>query len=193
MAKRIVLITAIIGLLTAVVVLITEIVKLNREFLTQTISTPTIPATSVVTQPSSSPTPKPLAQTVQWIPDNDGRGTAGLCINDNWITTPNVPICRSSSDFVPWDQLKGELQQNVLRHVIGIPSGSTLEIADYYGRRNWVVQVIGSDGNVIANVWIGNNPANNEWIYDGLVRVGYPPDTVWSTFQRYSDGSYLKQ
>jgi len=178
-------IAGIVAMLAAVVAFLIPVVSQPES---KPASTPQVTA-----QPSPDPTSTPSAQKVQWIPDNDGRGIAGLCIN-NWVMSPNGPVCPESVDFVSWSQLKDELQEKVLPQVRNVPEGSTLALKDSQGQQNWIIQVIEPSGNEVANIWIGNDPSNN-WSYDGLIHVGYPyaPLVVWATFQRYSDGSYLKQ
>jgi hypothetical protein len=152
-------------------------------------------STTVATQqPTLDQTSLPSAQVVQWIPDNDGRGTAGLCIK-NWEMKSSSPVCLSTNDFVPWNNLRYELEREVLHNVRNVPQGSTLALKNGpQGERNWIIKVVDQTGNEVANIWIGNDPLNS-WSYDGLVRVGYPfsPVTVWATFQRYSDGTYREQ
>lgn len=132
--------------------------------------------TPILTQ--ELPTLEP--QEVDWVPYDEITGT-GLRI-------------LGSDEFIPWQDLKEDLEQNVLTQVRNIPPGSTLELADLGEQQNWIIQVIGPSGEVVAHVWIGNDPLDG-WDFDGLIRVGshMPPNEVWATFQRYSDGSYRKQ
>jgi len=136
--------------------------------------------------PSSIPVP--LAQEVQWIPDNDGIGSAGFCINSD------SSVCPVTKEFIPWDQAKIELEQQVLPQVPEVISGSILNLRDGpYGEKNWIIEVISPTGEEIANIWVGNNPLKS-WQYDGYIRVGYPyaPIAVWAIFERYSDNTYKR-
>ena len=162
--------------------------------LTHTVTVTQMP--TATTEPSQfpSPTVSLIAQEVQWIPDNDGSGTAGLCINE-WNQTSRGPVCPNKDNFVSWNIVKSELEQQVLPQVSNIPSSSTLRLKNGpNGEVNWIIQVIDPYGNEIANVWIGNDPLIS-WKYDGLIRIGYPynPVDVWATFVRYSDNSYRKE
>lgn len=123
----------------------------------------------------------PQPQEVDWEPNDNSLGP-GLRVS-------------GSDEFVPWITLKSELEQYVLVQIPRIPVGSTLIMADHGGKQNWLVHVIGPNEEIIADVWIGNNPIK-DWEFDGLIRIGRAtnPPEVWSTFQRYTDSTYeMKQ
>jgi hypothetical protein len=127
--------------------------------------------------------PQPVnfaAQEVDWVPADPVRGT-GVCID-------------RCAEFISWDIVQDEIKAKVLPQISHIPPGSSLQLLDSRGRRNWVIQVNAPDGAAIAHLWIGNNPASS-WSYDGLVHVGSPkaPVNVWGSFQRYSNGVYRRR
>jgi transcriptional regulator with XRE-family HTH domain len=123
----------------------------------------------------------PSAQLVRWAP-TDGL-TAGVLIDS--IGGP----------FIPWTELKYEIETRLLPKMANIPPRSTVRTQAYRGHKDFVVRIVNPSGNVIGSVWFGPNPDNN-WAYDGLVRTGCstdagaPQTVVWQVFQRYSDGSY---
>ncbi len=148
--------------------------------------TPTSPPTVTAVPPTMTPLPTTTQPTldlepqeVRWGPV-DGR-EAGICIN-------------ACDEFIPWIELREEIQQRLLLQVSEVPLGSTVALKDLAGKQDWTVQIIGPSGNEIGHVWFGPDPSN-DWAFDGLVRVGKPtvPAVIWDTFQRYSDGSYRKQ
>ena len=100
----------------------------------------------------------------------------------------------STNEVIEWESLKPEIETKILKQVVQVPSGSTVEVRDFVGRKNWIVAVVAPDGSTVANIWFGPDP-KNRWKFDGLVRVGSAGGTpaVWQTFQRYSDGSYRRQ
>jgi hypothetical protein len=162
----------------------------------QIVATTLVPTVTIQISPSqySSPALSPIPQKVQWIPDNDGMGTPGLCTYE-WNQSADDSICPNNEHFVSWNILSSELEQQVLPLISSVPSGSRLKLRNGpNGELNWVIEVNDSNGNEIANVWIGNDPLNS-WKYDGLIRIGYPynPVSVWATFVRYSDNSYRRQ
>ena len=148
--------------------------------------TPTLPPTVTAVPPTMTPLPTTTQPTldlepqeVRWGPV-DGQ-EAGICIN-------------GCDEFIPWIELREEIQQRLLPQVSEVPYGSTVALKGLAGKQDWVVQIIGPSGNEVGHVWLGPDPSN-DWAFDGLVRVGKPsvPAVVWDTFQRYSDGSYRKQ
>lgn len=126
------------------------------------------------------PTFKPRAQQVGWGPAFYKR-KAGICVNN-------------CAEFIPWVELKEELQQQLLSQLSWASRRSTITLKDHPGKQDWIVQVLDPNGNEIGHVWFGPDPSNN-WVFDGLVRVGrpIPPVIVRDTFQRYSDGSYQRR
>ncbi|MBX7204120.1 MAG: hypothetical protein K1X81_01735 [Bacteroidia bacterium] len=96
--------------------------------------------------------------------------------------------------FIDWTNLESELNEIVIAGCPRlIPIGSRVQLFDFYGKKDWLVNIIDKDNNNIGSVWLGGDP-HNGWQIDGLVRVGKTiSDTewdVWQIFQRYSDGSY---
>ncbi len=110
---------------------------------------------------------------------------------------PGIVITSSTpEEFVPWSELKPELEAGLLnqlgRH---IPAGCTLALDVFEERPDWLVRIVSPDAERIGDVWFGNNP-DDDWNYDGFVRAGiayakYIAE-VWQVFQRYSDGSYRR-
>ncbi len=139
------------------------------------------PSATPIPEPTSTSIPtftpfSPEPQQVKWGPV-DGR-EPGICIN-NCI------------EFISWAKLKEEVEQNLLPQVSQVPNGSAVMVTNWEGETNFVVQIIDPNENEVGHIWFGPNPYNN-WEFDGLVRIGYPPATVLDTFQRYSDGSYQR-
>jgi hypothetical protein len=99
----------------------------------------------------------------------------------------------SQEEFVPWTQLKSELEQKLLPQLRPDSRGYTFEIRDYNGKKDWLVEIFDPNGQLHCDVWFGPNPDAN-WEFDGLVRVGDPlePPYVWMAFRRCSDGTYRK-
>jgi hypothetical protein len=143
--------------------------------------TPVLEPSSTATSVPVEPAPDKEGQDVRWW-IIEGQGP-GICIDG----------CDSCDEFIPWADLKGEVQRGLLPQLPNVPLGSTLAVADFQGRQDWIVQIIGPDGQEIGHIWFGPDPLN-EWKCDGLVRLGNPSyPEVWGTFRRYSDGSYQKQ
>src|ERR1041384_5216946 len=115
----------------------------------------------------------PRPQQTRWGPV-DGK-PAGICI-----------IACDTGKFIPWDQLKPEIETKLLNQLGRVLSPAyTVSLADFRGRRDWIVSVGDSDGKEIANVWFGPDP-DKEWAWDGLVRVGEAKKdyshVVWQVF-----------
>jgi formylglycine-generating enzyme required for sulfatase activity/tetratricopeptide (TPR) repeat protein len=144
------------------------------------IVTPKPTAMPILTVTSSPSTLDLKAQQVGWGPAFYER-EAGICVNN-------------CAEFIPWVELKEELQQQLLPQVSRIPSGSTVTLKDSQEKQDWIVQVVNQNGDEIGNIWFGTDPYN-DWAFDGLVRVGSSshPVVVWDAFQRHSDGSYRRQ
>ncbi|MEW5767665.1 MAG: hypothetical protein AB1797_08590 [bacterium] len=148
------------------------------------VGTPTLPPDISPPKPTKTDTPpptfKPKAQQVGWGPAFYQR-KAGICVNN-------------CAEFIPWVELKEELQQQLLPQLSWAPKGSTIGLKDQPGKQDWIVQVLDPNRNEIGHVWFGPDPSNN-WAFDGLVRVGnpIPPVIIRDTFQRYSDRSYKRQ
>jgi hypothetical protein len=66
-------------------------------------------------------------------------------------------------------------------------------LKDFYGRKNWLVQIVDKSKNILGGVWIGSNPYA-DFENDGLVRIGKSiSDNSWviyAVFARLSDGTY---
>lgn len=99
--------------------------------------------------------------------------------------------------FVSWEILKPELEKELLIQ-LGRVLGDrvcTLQTAGFHGRKNWLVHIMGENGEELGSLWLGGDPDNN-WRWDGLVRAGNASNNhqavVWQVFQRYSDGSYRR-
>jgi transcriptional regulator with XRE-family HTH domain len=98
----------------------------------------------------------------------------------------------SDSDFIPWDELKPEIEARLLNQLgLHIPPECTVILDDFHGRPNWLVRIVDSECNRRGYVWFGTD-ADNNWAFDGLVRAGDDTYVVWAVFQRYSDGSYRR-
>jgi hypothetical protein len=112
----------------------------------------------------------------------------------NYSTIAGAYINRIDGIFIPWDQLKIELEERVIcRCPRIIPITSTVRLEDFYGRANWSIWIIDDKGNHIGSVWVGGDPENN-WRSDGMIRVGKTiSEGKWEVYlilARYSDGSY---
>ena len=111
---------------------------------------------------------------------------------------PGISIRTPKVTFVPWAALKVETEKKIPPQVLTVPAHSTVSLASFKGKENWLVVVTDPSGAAIANVWFGPDPQNH-WQWDGLIRIGLPnrenPEepSVWQTFQRYSDGSYRRK
>lgn len=122
------------------------------------------------------------SQLIRWGPNDDRP--AGILINSR------------NGSFIPWNELKQEIEERLLNQVGKyIPVGCSVVLKDLYGRKDWIVRIISSSGKEVAGIWFGSDP-NNDWSYDGSVRIGKPirdgVAKVWQTFQRFSDGTYRR-
>lgn len=123
---------------------------------------------------------EPVKQKVFWSVNQNFR--AGAFINS------------FKGEFLEWAQIKEELETKVITQCPRIiPVGSRVEMADFYGKKNWVIWIYDKKDNKIGSVWIGGNPLK-KWYLDGFIRIGKTfSDTQWEVYQvlqRYSDGSY---
>lgn len=112
----------------------------------------------------------------------------------NQGSKPGAFINSFKGAFIDWDDLKKELEKNVITQCPRIiPVKSKVALADFYGKKDWVIHIVDSKANIIGDIWLGGNPLKN-WYLDGLVRIGFTiSDTEWEVYQilqRYSDGSY---
>lgn len=123
-----------------------------------------------------------IAQLVHWGPPD------GL--------PPGIWIDSRSGEFIPWTVLKPEVESRLLGQLGRyLPVGCTTNVADLYGRKDWIVQIVDNGGEELAHIWFGKDPAAS-WAWDRLVRVGRPTvderAIVWQTFARHSDATYRR-
>jgi hypothetical protein len=122
-----------------------------------------------------------VPQLVRWSPNRGG--VAGIDI----LTEPSM--------FVSWDVLKDQILNALIPQVQNLGVDSSVRLKKFRGRKNWIVAVSDVERKEVANIWFGTNPTNH-WAHDGLVRIGpvkkEATGQVWQTFQRYSDGTYLR-
>jgi hypothetical protein len=118
-------------------------------------------------------------QTLSWGPDH-GKD-AGACID-------------GCTAFLPWSELRQELEQTVFPATRHLPRGASARLTPLGGQKDKLVQATDGAGNVLANVWVGVNPAS-DWKLDGVLRVGSTtsPPRVWASFERLSNGTYRRR
>jgi hypothetical protein len=111
----------------------------------------------------------------------------------NYHMPPGIYIASSGTgEFIPWDKLKPEIETKLLNQLGGhIPAKCTTETGDWRDHPNWLTLIIDPNGKKVGEVWYGTD-ADQNWAFDGLVRVGDDVYVVWQVFQRYSDGSYRR-
>jgi hypothetical protein len=99
----------------------------------------------------------------------------------------------SECEFIPWSELKVELERQLMPQLFADPSGFTFETRDYEGKSQWRVQISDKAASRYCDVWFGHDP-DSGWAFDGLLRFGDPDETphVWQTYQRYSDATYRR-
>jgi hypothetical protein len=107
---------------------------------------------------------------------------------------PGAFIENINGEFIKWDDLKKDLEEKVITQCPRVISpGAKVEMKDFYGKKNWVLEIIDLKGREIGSVWIGGNPDKN-WEQDGFIRIGKGiSDTQWVVYQvlaRFPDGSY---
>jgi hypothetical protein len=128
------------------------------------------------------PPQAPYAQKVRWKSDELGMEIRAEDENvDNTIR------------FVPWSDLRKELDKNLLPQMFADPSGYRFEPRDHHGKKNNVIRVFDSEGKQVSHLWLGIDPVKHA--KDGLVRLGTcrnTPCEVWQTYRRESDGSYTR-
>ena len=147
---------------------------LLQDRLADTSNTPMLPA---------EPQKRPEPQETLWGPNNDEP--AGICITSS-------PV----GEFIPWKKLKLEIETKLFNQLgEHIPLKCKAGLSDWKGRPHWLTTIIDPNGKKVGEVWFGTD-ADNNWAYDGLVRVGVALSDdhaiVWQVFQRYSDGSYRR-
>lgn len=124
----------------------------------------------------------PHEQQVTWISGSDAN-LAGLKVSTK---------DGSFEKFVPWAELRTELNERLLPFLFKNPSGFQFEMKDFGGKPRWLVNIVDADGKGFCHVWLGKNPEEG-FKEDGLVRVGGDKlPIVWQTYQRYSDGRYTR-
>lgn len=111
------------------------------------------------------------------------------------LITPGISIDDEPGVFIPWSQLKPEIEEQLLPKAARVvPAGSTITPGEFHGQPGFRVLIVNPKGKVIGRVWFGKNP-EKDWAHDGLVRIGDAPTdytwVVWQVYQRYSDGTYL--
>ncbi len=125
---------------------------------------------------------KPQPQCTRWGPDDD--------------LPPGITIDDDPGMFIPWEDLKEEIEKKLLFQVKEVPIHSKVILGSIHGRENWIVKIMDPNGKEVGHVWFGNNPFNDIWDFDGLVRVGEAfwrdPTPVWQTFRRYSNSTYRR-
>jgi hypothetical protein len=127
----------------------------------------------------------PLPEKVEWGPNN------GL---EPGISIEPPRLIPWWPKFVPWSKLKPELTEKVVQRLARVPQRSDLRLkAGVTGKENLLIEIM-ADGCINCRVWIGGDPRRDH-AFDGLIRIGRVCGSVseiWSTFQRYTDGSYRK-
>lgn len=103
-------------------------------------------------------------------------------------------IERIDGEFIPWEILKKELEERAIVHCPKfIPPGSKIVLRSFYGKEDWVIEILITNQTVIGSVWIGSNPYD-DWSQDGFVRIGKTiSDSEHEVFQvlaRFPDASY---
>jgi schlafen family protein len=88
----------------------------------------------------------PEPQLVRWGP-KDNR-PAGISINS------------AKGLFVPWEELKDEIEKKLLIQIRIIPSDSKVILNDFHGRRDWIVKFVSSEGKELGDIWFGVDPLN---------------------------------
>jgi len=123
---------------------------------------------------------QPYPGHVRWAPVDTGQPGINFLVNDS------LP-----ESFIPWFELEDEIRTKLLTQVIQVPEDYNLELNTFKGKPNWRIR-IEKLGTIIGHIWFGPNPENG-WKFDGFVRIGKPEGTeVWQTFQRYSNGTYIR-
>lgn len=115
-----------------------------------------------------------------------------------WAVNQGLPagayIETVSGVFIPWTKLKKELEEKVINQYPKlIKPNCHIKLSDFYGRENWLIEIIDTEKKPVGNVWIGGNPYAN-WENDGLIRIGKTiSDNSWvvyAVFARLPDGTY---
>jgi DNA-binding winged helix-turn-helix (wHTH) protein len=126
-----------------------------------------------------------IAQKVKW-GRNDGL-PAGIRV---WDARGNMEI---GLDFIPWLHLYEEIKRNLLPQVLADPTGFDFELHNHNGKTDWLLFLVDGNRSWYCDVWFGGNP-DDHWTIDGLVRLGDRDSNprAWQTWQRHSDGTYLR-
>lgn len=127
----------------------------------------------------------PVSQKVIWQASGEDKTTGMIVESEEGV------------EFISWEDLKPELLNNLLTQ-LGRVLGNrpyTIEMNEFHGRKNWVINILDEKKNDVGSVWLGGDPYRG-WKWDGNVRVGKAKDedsvVVWQIFERYSDGSYRR-
>jgi hypothetical protein len=92
----------------------------------------------------------PRPQLVRWGPVD--HTPAGILVED-----------QSRQVFVPWEELKQELNEMLLPQVRLFPFESTVIVRDLDDRKDWLVRVVESAGIYLGSVWFGTTNPDNAW------------------------------
>jgi len=81
-----------------------------------------------------------------------------------------------------------------LPQVEEMSSPVVLRVEELRGKKDWIILMHDKEGREIGGVWVGPDPELPGKPFDGFVRIGksFSPAIIWSTFQRYSNGSYIR-
>lgn len=129
--------------------------------------------------------------------DKTSRPVSGIIQQVMWGPDTGYPagilVISPRKEFIPWDQLSFELSQRVLRNIDQVPAGSSVRVATAYGKADLFVEVVNPDQQVIGHVWLGADPTQ-DFAWDGRIRVGtlIRPVVVWATYERHTDGAYIR-
>jgi hypothetical protein len=107
-----------------------------------------------------------------------------------------IRVCDEGSNvyrFVIWSELKAQLEQLLLPQLLADSRGFTVDVIDYYDKKDWLVRVFDPAGKPYCALWFGPDP-DKGWHVDGLVRAGVADRSPAAamTYQRLSDGSYRR-
>jgi hypothetical protein len=98
----------------------------------------------------------------------------------------------TNEKFIAWAELKKELKVKLTPQLFADKSSLRFELLDHHGKPDWLLQLFDIEGKY-CDVWFGVNPEKG-WSFDGLVHFGQADvmPHIWQTYQRYSDGSYMR-
>ncbi len=124
-------------------------------------------------------------QRVLWCASSNSSKGTGI-----EVRTDNPSHIERTVNFIPWHELKLEIEKNLLPRMFAKSSGYRFAIGPHRGKEDWLMHVVDSNGKPYGDVWFGLDPDTHQ--QDGLVRVGSsirPPHT-WQAYQRLSNGTY---